>query len=67
MTTLGQPYQGTWPEHPINKPEIGQIVRYPEAGTAKIRRGKIGSVGSNAVFFVNGKWAYLSEISEDQD
>jgi len=32
MTKLGEGYKGVWPEHPVENPQEGDTVRYPQAG-----------------------------------
>jgi hypothetical protein len=67
MTKLGEARQWTWPEHPVEKPQEGDTVRYPQAGTSRIVQGKIAVVAEETVLFEDGNWAYRWELNEDRD
>lgn len=67
MTAVGQAYRGIWPEHSVSKPRVGDTVRYPEAQTGIIRQGTIRAIAKSTVYFTNGDWAYIHELSADKD
>jgi len=69
MTKLGDGYKGVWPEHPVENPQEGDTVRYPQAGDGhgRITKGTIAVVSEETVLFEDGNWAYRWELNEDRD